>query len=79
MYDRGPDGSAAYIAELFPEDQAAPMKFNPAQNSWSVTLALKQGPKHIDFFSNHRKRIVRSGGAYNTYISSPYTRVVLKR
>ena len=79
MYDRGPDGSAAYIAELFPEDQAAPMKLNPAQNSWSVTLALKQGPKHIDFFSNHRKRIVRSGGAYNTYISSPYTRVVLKR
>ena len=78
MYDRGPDGSAAYIAELFPEDQAAPMKLNPAQNSWSVTLALKQGPKHIDFFSNHRKRIVRSGGAYNTYISSPYTRVALR-
>jgi len=77
MYDRGPDGSAAYIAELFPEEQAAPMKFNAKENSWNVTLALKSGKKHIDFFSNHRKTIRRDGRTYNTYISSPYTRVSL--
>jgi len=78
MYDRGPDGSAAYIAELFPEDQAAPMKYNPKENSWSVTLALKPGKKHIDIFSNHRKTIRRGGRTYNTYISSPYTRLSLR-
>jgi hypothetical protein len=79
MYDRGPDGSAAYIAELFPKEQAAPMKMNPVQNSWSVTLVMKPGHKYIDIFSNHRKRIVRSGRTYNTYISSPYTRLPLQR
>ena len=78
MYDRGPDGSAAYIAELFPEDQAAPMKFNPKENSWNATLTLEVGKKHIDFFSNHRKTIRRGGRTYNTYISSPYTRVSLQ-
>ena len=78
MYDRGPDGSAAYIAELFAEDQAAPMKFNPKENSWSATLTLKSGKKHIDFFSNHRKTIRRGGRPYNNYISSPYTRISLQ-
>jgi hypothetical protein len=78
MYDRGPDGSAAYIAELFPEDKAAPMKYNPKENSWSATLALEPGKNHIDFFSNHRKTIRRGGRTYNTYISSPYTRISLQ-
>ena len=78
MYDRGPDGSATYIAELFPKEQAAPMKFNPKENSWSVTLALKPRKKHIDFFSNHSKTILRGGRTYITYISSPYTRVSLQ-
>jgi hypothetical protein len=78
MYDRGPDGSAAYIAELFPKDKAAPMKFSPKENSWSATLALEPGKKHIDFFSNHRKTIRRGGRTYTTYISSPYTRVSLQ-
>jgi len=78
MYDRGPDGSAAYIAELFPEDKAAPMKYNPKENSWNATLALEPGKNHIDFFSNHRKTIRRGGRTYNTYISSPYTRISLQ-
>ena len=78
MYDRGPDGSAAYLGELFPEDQSAPMKFQAKDNSWNFTLPREAGKKHIDFFSNHRKAIRRNGRAYNTYISSPYTRVKLR-
>ena len=78
MYDRGPDGSAAYLGELFPEDQSAPMKFQAKDNSWNFTLPREAGKKHIDFFSNHRKAIRRNGRAYNTYISSPYTRVLLR-
>ena len=78
MYDRGPDGSAAYLGELFPEDQSAPMKFQAKDNSWNFTLPREAGKKHIDFFSNHRKAIRRNGRAYNTYISSPYTRVSLR-
>ncbi len=78
MYDRGPDGSAAYLGELFPDDQSAPMKFQAKDNSWNFTLPREAGKKHIDFFSNHRKTIRRNGRAYNTYISSPYTRVSLR-
>ena len=78
MYDRGPDGSAAYLGELFPEDQSAPMKFQAKDNSWNFTLPREAEKKHIDFFSNHRKAIRRNGRAYNTYISSPYTRVSLR-
>ena len=78
MYDRGPDGSAAYLGELFPEDQSAPMKFQAKDNSWNFTIPREAGKKHIDFFSNHRKAIRRKGRAYNTYISSPYTRVSLR-
>ena len=78
MHDRGPDGSAAFLGDLFPEGQSAPMKHQEEDNSWNFTLPREKGKQHIDFFSNHRKTIRRGGRAYNTYISSPYTRVPLQ-
>ena len=77
IYDRGPDGSAAYLGDLFPKNQSAPMKYQKEDNSWNFTLPTAAGKKHIDFFSNHLKIIRRGDKTYKTYISSPYTRVLL--
>jgi len=78
MYDRGPDGSAAYINELFPDDQWKDMKFDPEQNAWTIQIDLKPNTSHIDFFSNHRKTIKYRSEDYASYLSSPYKRVSLK-
>ena len=78
IYDRGPDGSVAYIRDLFPEDQWKDMKQKTHQNVWSTDIELKPGVNRIDFFSNHRKTIQYQLKAYSTYISSPYTRVELR-
>ena len=75
MYDRGPDGSAAYIQELFPDDQWKEMKYDAGRNVWTVEIDLEANVSHIDFFSNHRKTIQYKSKNYPTYISSPYTRV----
>ncbi len=75
MYDRGPDGSAAYIRELFPDDQFKQMKYNAQKNVWTVEIGLEANASHIDFFSNHRKTIHYKSKDYPTYISSPYTRL----
>jgi hypothetical protein len=75
MYDRGPDGSAAYIRELFPDDQWQAMKCDARKNVWTAEIDLDASASHIDFFSNHRKTIRYKSKDYPTYISSPYTRV----
>ncbi len=75
MYDRGPDGSAAYIRELFGDDQWKEMKYDTAKNAWTVEIDLEANASHIDFFSNHRKTIQYKSKDFPTYISSPYTRV----
>ena len=78
MFDRGPDGSAAYIRELFPPKQWANMTAHRPSNTWKVTVPLPPGAQRVDFFTNHRKLIRRGPRVYPTYISSPYTRVELK-
>ncbi|MHC4118127.1 MAG: hypothetical protein ACYSWO_11535 [Planctomycetota bacterium] len=75
MYDRGPDGSAAYIRELLPDDQWKEMKHDAGKNVWTVEIDLEGNASHIDFFSNHRKTIRYKSKDYPTYISSPYTRL----
>ena len=75
MYDRGPDGSDAYIRQLFGDDQWKDMICDPAKNVWAVEIELEANASHIDFFSNHRKTIQYKSKDYPTYISSPYTRV----
>lgn len=77
MYDRGPDGSAAYIRDLFPEKQWRDMKCENGSATWTTEIKLKPGATHIDFFTNHRKTIHLQSKTYLTYISSPYTRVNL--
>ena len=77
MYDRGPDGSAAYISEMIPDDQWKDMTFDARKRTWTVEIELKQGASHIDLFSNHGKTLRYKSQNYRTYISSPYTRVVL--
>ena len=78
IYDRGPDGSAAYVTELFPPEQWKEMTFNAADNSWSVIIPLKENVLRVDFFSNHRKTIEYRSRKYPSYLSSPYTRVTLE-
>jgi len=78
MYDRGPDGSAAYIREMIPDDQWKDMKRDAAGKTWTAEIKLKTGASHIDFFSNHGKTVQCVGRKYRTYISSPYTRVAIK-
>jgi hypothetical protein len=78
MYDRGPDGSNAYIRDLFPDDQWKDMKFDSKAKAWVAEIDLKSSAKHIDLFSNHRKTIKYKSRDYPTYISCPYTRIILK-
>lgn len=75
MYDRGPDGSKAYLLEKFPADQWKEMK--RVGDSWSTQIELQKDASHIDFFSNHGKTLEYKGQPYRTYLSSPYTRVVI--
>jgi len=77
MYDRGPDGSAAYVREMIPDDQSKEMKFDAQEKTWMVGIELEKGASHIDFFTNHRKTVTYKARNYRTYISSPYTRVAI--
>jgi hypothetical protein len=75
MYDRAPDGSAAYIRDLFPDDQWEDVEYHPAENAWTTEIDVRTDASHIDFFSNRRKTIAYRAVRHPTYISSPYTRV----
>ncbi|NQT89302.1 hypothetical protein HQ560_21215 [bacterium] len=77
MFDRGPDGSAAYINKMIPDGQWKDMKHDAGKKHWTVEIELDHGASHIDFFSNHGKTLQYKSQGYRTYISSPYTRVAL--
>jgi len=76
MFDRYPDGSAAYVREDFPNDQWKDMKRHP-KGGWTVSVELKKGASRIDFFTNHRKTLQFKEDRLPTYRSSPYLRVDL--
>jgi len=78
IFDRGSDGSAAYITELFPQDQWKEMKGDAGTNSWRASIPIADDVSRVDFFSNHRKTIEYRSRKYPSYLSSPYTRVVLE-
>jgi hypothetical protein len=79
LYDRGPEGSAAYLWKRIEDDHFLDMKFDADNNIWTAEIDLdKNVTSHIDFFSNHRKTISYKNKELKTYISCPYTRVVLK-
>jgi hypothetical protein len=76
MYDRAMTGSHDYLNEMFPKENTSEMKFDG--KSWTVKVPMKSGAKSVDFFSNHGKEIKVNGSSSKQYISSPYTRVMLK-
>ena len=77
MYDRGIDGSAAYLRDKFPNDQWSEMNWDDAKKVWTAEIELKKSASFIDFFSNQRKTFTYKSVEYPTYLSSPYTRVKL--
>jgi len=77
MYDRAPEGSVAYLKELFPEDQWKEMAYGE-QEAWTAKITLPAHAASIDFFSTHGKVVHRKSNTYQTYLSSPYTRVKLE-
>ena len=79
MFDRGPDGSAAYIDELFPRNQWKDMTFDTRTHTWNASIPLMRGATRIDFFSNHLKTITYRSVDYASYRSSPYSRVPLRK
>ena len=78
MFDRGIDGSAAYLQELFPPDQWLEMSPDQRKGVWTAVIPLNHSAKTVDFFSNHRKTIRYKGEEYPSYLSSPYSRVSLE-
>jgi hypothetical protein len=76
IYDRGPDGSKAYLRDKFPDDQWKDMARDG--DAWTAVIELEDGVSHIDFYSNHGKTLPYRGQEYRTYISSPYTRVAIE-
>ena len=78
IYNRAPEGSVAYLEELFPEDQWKEMKLNRTNNSWIAEIEIPENVLQIDFFSTHGIIVERNDKKYQTYISSPYTRKILK-
>ncbi len=79
IYDRGDDGSAAYLEDMIPNENWGDMKYDREKKAWTVAIELDSKAGRIDFFSNHRKTISYHDRKYPTYISSPYTRVSLKK
>jgi hypothetical protein len=77
IFDRAPDGSPNYLIEMIPDDQT--MKMKREGNNWVTKIKIDPKASRIDFFSNHRKTLRYDGNPYNSYLSSPYTRVELKR
>jgi hypothetical protein len=77
IFDRAPDGSPSYLSEMIPDDQSMEMKREG--NHWSVKIKIDPEASRIDFFTNHLKTLRHKGIPYKTYLSSPYTRVELKR
>jgi hypothetical protein len=62
---------------MIPDNQTMEMKRQG--NQWTATIKLDPKAKRIDFFSNHRKTLRYKESPYRTYMSSPYTRVILAK
>ena len=79
MFDRAPDGSPHYLSEPIPDDNFAEMHYDDRRGVWVAEIELDANAEQIDFFSNYLSRVKHNGRGYETYLSSPYTRVVLPK
>jgi len=75
--DRPLDGTRGYLQQKIPDDNWADMDRKEDGRVWVAEIEVPAGAKRVDVFSNHRKTIAFEGRKMPTYISSPYTRVVL--
>lgn len=73
LYDRGPDGSAWYLYELFPENNWAEM--TGRGSTWTASIPIESGHTSIDLITTHTVTV----GDNIIPISAPYTRVELDR
>ncbi|MCP4835678.1 MAG: hypothetical protein GY895_13060, partial [Phycisphaera sp.] len=69
MYDRGPDGSAWYLYDLFPDDHWAIM--SGTGSVWTATIPIEAGRASIDIVTTHTVKV----DGRVVPISAPYTRV----
>ena len=79
MFDRAPDGSPHYLSESIPDDNFAEMHYDEQRGVWVAEIELDANAEQIDFFSNYLSRVKHNGRSYETYLSSPYMRVVLPK
>ncbi|MEO1991583.1 MAG: hypothetical protein ABGW78_06595 [Pirellulales bacterium] len=77
MFNRSPDGSPKYLSELIPDENFADMHHDDRRHVWVAEIELPADAHHIDFFSNYLTTVRHHDRTYATYLSSPYTRVVL--
>ena len=77
MENRADDGTPRYLSELIPPNNSLPMHYEEKDDLWFATIVTRPQVKTLDVFSNHRKTIVVKGKSYRTYLSSPYTRVII--
>ena len=68
-----------YLSEPIPDDNFAEMHYDEERGVWVAEIELDTHAEQIDFFSNYLSRVKHNGRAYETYLSSPYTRVVLPK
>ena len=73
MYDRGPDGSAWYLYDVFPEENWAEM--SGSESTWTASIPIESGHTSIDLVTTHTVTV----GDNIIPISAPYTRVELDR
>ena len=71
MYDRGPDGSAWYLYELFPDDNWLTMTGNGS--TWTASITLEAGRSSIDLVTTHTVTLEKGVMP----ISAPYTRLLI--
>lgn len=71
MYNRGPDGSAWYLYDLFPDDNWTSMTGNGS--TWTASIVLEPGRASIDLVTTHTVTV----GGNTIPISAPYTRVAI--
>lgn len=79
MFDRAPDGSPEYLSKLIPDDNFVKMHHDHRRGVWVAEIELDQQANRIDFFCNHGKTIRHKAKEYRTYLSSPCTRVELRK
>ena len=73
------------LMRMLDEKYITPQEYKQARSEEIVAsyhgaeIELDANAEQIDFFSTYLSRVKHNGRAYETYLSSPYTRVVLPK